>query len=77
MTSVFVIAGCCLALGALVDKSIASATLTEFDEIHDDYCLPDNVSIEIMAAVEECFQIKTADFRVIALKCFCAASSNN
>ena len=44
--------------------SAAPAILIDYDEIHDQYCVPDNVSSNVMAGVEDCFQMNLADFKV-------------
>lgn len=38
--------------------------LTEFDEISDKYCEPENISEEVMIAIEKCYQLTSIDFKV-------------
>lgn len=43
---------------------MSEATLSEFEEIHDKYCEPDKVPLEVMSAVEACFELSYVDFQV-------------
>lgn len=38
--------------------------LMEFDEISDKYCDPENISDEVMVAIEKCYQLTSIDFNV-------------
>lgn len=53
-----------LAMSAICFLSTSSMALTEFDEISDKYCEPENVSEEVMVAIEQCYQLSSIDFKV-------------
>lgn len=53
------------ALGLAV--TFVPAILVDYEEVHEQYCAPENVSRDIMAAMEDCFQINSLDFEVFIL----------
>lgn len=44
--------------------AVVPAILIDYEDVQDEYCVPENVSEHLMKAVEDCFTIGLADFAV-------------